>query len=67
MERRAWNRDQLVRTLALYCQIPFGKMHSRNPAVVAVAGVIGRTPSAVALKLVNFASLDPELRGRGVG
>lgn len=67
MERRAWNREQLLRTLALYCQLPFGKMHSRNPAVVAVAAVIGRTPSAVALKLVNFASLDPELRGRGVG
>jgi putative restriction endonuclease len=67
MERRAWTRDQLVKTLALYCQLPFGKMHSRNPAVVALASVIERTPSAVALKLVNFASLDPDLRGRGVG
>ncbi|HEX2837317.1 MAG TPA: HNH endonuclease [Phycisphaerales bacterium] len=56
-----------MKALALYCQIPFGKMHSRNPAVVALAGAIGRTPSAVALKLVNFASLDPELRERGVG
>jgi hypothetical protein len=42
-------------------------MHSRTPAVVALAGAIGRTPSAVALKLVNFASLDPELKERGVG
>jgi hypothetical protein len=67
MERRAWTRDQLLKTLALYCQIPFGKMHSRNPAIVGLASVIERTPSAVALKLVNFASLDPDLRGRGVG
>jgi|CXWL01.1.fsa_nt_gi hypothetical protein len=66
MERRAWTRDQLLKTLALYCQLPFGKMQSRNPAVVALAGVIGRTPAAVALKLVNFASLDPDQRGRGV-
>lgn len=67
MKRRPWTNDELVKTLALYCQIPFGKMHSRNPAVVALASIIDRTPSAVALKLVNFASLDPNLQGRGVG
>lgn len=67
MPQNLWTRDQLVKTLALYCQLPFGKMHSRNPAVIALAGVIDRTPSAVALKLVNFASLDPDLRERGVG
>ncbi len=67
MNRVAWTRDQLVKTLALYCQIPFGKMHSRNLAVMALAEAIGRTPSAVALKLVNFASLDPELQDRGIG
>jgi putative restriction endonuclease len=42
-------------------------MHSRNLAVIALAEAIDRTPSAVALKLVNFASLDPELQTRGVG
>lgn len=67
MTRQHWTREQLLQTLALYCQIPFGQMHSRNPAVIAVAGKISRTPAAVALKLVNFASLDPDLRQRGVG
>lgn len=66
-KRRLWTTDELVQTLALYCQIPFGKMHSRNPAVVELASLIGRTSSAVALKLVNFASLDPDLQRRGVG
>jgi putative restriction endonuclease len=66
MERRPWTHEELVKVLALYYQIPFGKMHARNPAVVALASTIDRTPSAVALKLVNFASLDPELRERGV-
>jgi len=65
-KRRAWTRDELLKALSLYCQIPFGKMHSKNPAVIALASAIGRTPAAVALKLVNFASLDPELHGRGV-
>ena len=42
-------------------------MDSRTRAVIQLASTIGRTPSAIALKLVNFASLDPELRGRGIG
>lgn len=67
MKRQSWTRDQLLRTLALYCQIPFGKMHARNPAVAALAQAIGRTPAAVALKLVNFASLDPDLQERSIG
>lgn len=64
--RRRWTRDELLKTLSLYCQIPFGKMHARNPAVVSFAQAVSRTPSAVALKLVNFASLDPELQYRGI-
>lgn len=66
MKRRPWTRDELLSTLSLYCQTPFGRMHSSNPAVTALAQQIDRTPSAVALKLVNFASLDPELQSRGV-
>lgn len=66
MASRDWTRDQLLKALALYCQLPFGRMHSRNPAIVALASDIGRTPSALAMKLVNFASLDPELSDRGI-
>lgn len=61
-----WNREQLIRVLALYCQIPFGRMHFRNPDVKALAAELGRTPSAVAIKLTNLASLDPELKKRGI-
>lgn len=65
-EKRLWTREEAVAALSLYCQIPFGKMHSRNPDVQAVARLINRTPSSVALKLVNFASFDPEHKKRGV-
>lgn len=64
--RKGWSENELIRVLALYYQLPFGKMHSRTPAVIAYANMLGRTPSAVALKLVNFASLDPGLQRRGV-
>lgn len=40
-------------------------MHSGNPEIIELAGLIGRTPSSVAMKLVNFASLDPSITQTG--
>lgn len=60
-----WSRDQLIAAYNLYCRLPFGKLDARNREVVALASAIGRSPSAVALKLVNFASLDPAIRASG--
>lgn len=61
-----WTREQLVLTFALYCQTPFGRMHQHNPDIVALANAIGRTPSAVAMKMSNFASLDPAEQASGI-
>lgn len=61
-----WTKEQSILAINLYCKIPFGQMHSRNAAVVDLANLIGRSPSAVARKLGNFASFDPKLKERGV-
>jgi putative restriction endonuclease len=61
-----WTREQALACFNLYCRIPFGKLHSRNPEIVEFAKIIGRTPSAVAMKLVNFASFDPAHKKRNV-
>lgn len=61
-----WTREQTIIAFKLYCSIPFGQAHSRNKKVKEVASTIGRTPGAVARKLGNFGSLDPELRARGI-
>jgi len=66
MERRGWSRDELLKALQLYLLTPFGRLHSRNPDIKRLALELGRTASAVALKLVNFASLDPTLAQRGM-
>lgn len=66
MARRNWNRDELILAFNLYCKLPFGRMHSRNPQVIKLAKLIGRSAGAVAWKLVNFARLDPSLQERGV-
>ena len=63
--RSAWTREQLLVAFDLYCRLPFGRLHSRNPEIVEVANAIGRTPSALAMKLVNIASLDPAITSTG--
>lgn len=66
MKRRSWTREELILTFNLYCKLPFGKLHRRTPEIIYLAEQIDRTVNAVALKLVNFASLDPELKKRGI-
>ena len=60
-----WTKTQLRQAFYLYCQLPFGRLHSRTPEIVQLAAQIDRTPSAVAMKLVNLASLDPAIRLSG--
>lgn len=60
-----WTRQQTLAALHVYFQLPFGQLHQRNPLIKQLAQWIGRTPGSVALKLVNFASLDPQIRASG--
>jgi len=62
---KGWTRQQLLVAFGLYCQIPFGKIHSKNPELVKYSRLIDRTPSALAMKLVNIASLDPNITNTG--
>lgn len=67
MTRRNWSREELILALNLYLKLPFGKMHSRTPEVIHLANIIERTPSSIAMRLVNFASVDPYHQNRGIG
>lgn len=66
MPRREWTRDELIVAFNLYCKIPFGRIHIRNPLVIELARALGRSPSAVSWKLANFARLDPALKKRQI-
>lgn len=66
MARRDWTHEELTLAMNLYCQLPFGRLHKGNSEIIALATVIGRTPSSVAMKLCNLASLDPAHQQRGV-
>ena len=60
-----WTRQQLLVAFALYCRLPFGQFHRGNPEIIRLADAIGRSPSALAMKLSNIASLDPEITSTG--
>ncbi len=64
--QKLWTRDELILAVNLYCKLPFGKMHQSNPGIIQLAKLIGRTPSSISFKLVNFASFDPTLKERGI-
>lgn len=66
MPRRDWTREELIVAFNLYCKIPFGRIHIRNPQIIDLAKAIDRTPSAVSWKLANFARLDPALQKRNI-
>jgi len=64
--RRKWTKDELLITFNLYCKIEFSKINYKHPSIISLSEILKRTPSAVAWKLVNFASLDSELTQRGI-
>lgn len=61
-----WTREHLLVALNLYCKLPFGSFDHRNSIIKEVAAKMGRSANSLAMKLSNFASLDPVHRARGV-
>src|ERR1700685_3979786 len=66
MAQRHWSREELIVAFNLYCKIPSGRIHERNPQIIDLAKAIGRTAGAVSWKLANFARLDPALKQREI-
>ena len=64
-KRVNWTRPETLAALHIYLLLPFGQLHQRNSKIKQLAQWIGRTPGAVALKLVNLASLDPVIVASG--
>ncbi len=64
--RKNWTRGELLIALNLYHKLTFGQLHARQPVIVAIAEKLGRGANSVAMKLCNFASLDPSLKLRGI-
>jgi putative restriction endonuclease len=61
-----WTREHRLIALNLYHKLPYGQLHKTTPAIVETASKMGRTASSLAMKLCNFASLDPVLAARNI-
>ena len=56
-KRKNWTRDEIIVALYLYFTIPFAKVNKFHPLIKEYAVLIGRTPSALAMKIGNLGSL----------
>lgn len=61
-----WSREEHILAFNLYCKIPFGTIHMRNPRIIELAKLLKRSVGSVSYKLGNFARLDPALQVRGI-
>ena len=61
-----WSREETVVAFNVYCKILFKKSSKTNPTIIKYANIIGRSPSALNMKIGNFGRLDPELRRLGI-
>lgn len=64
-ERVNWTRQQTLAALHIYQQLRFGQLDAKQPKIKQLAEWIGRSAGSVALKLCNFASLDPRVIASG--
>ena len=49
-----------------YCKIPFKASSKTHPLVLQYSKIIGRTPSALNMKIGNLGRFDPKLREKGI-
>ncbi len=66
MAQRNWTREELIVALNLYCKIPFNESRASHPLVIEYAKLLGRSPSAMNLKIGNLGRFDPLLQARGI-
>ena len=62
---KLWTEDEQILALNLYHLLPFGRLHKGAKEIISLASIMARTPSSVAMKLCNFASLDPVIYESG--
>jgi len=66
MKGNNWTREETIVAFNVYCKIPFKNSSKNNPTVIKYANIIGRSPSALNMKIGNFGRLDPELKKQGI-
>lgn len=61
-----WTREETIVAFNVYCKIPFKKSNKAHPMIIEYAKILGRTPSALNMKVGNIGRLDPDLKEKGI-
>lgn len=61
-----WSREETIVAFNVYCKIPFKDSRKSHPIILKYAQILGRTPSALNMKIGNIGRLDPDLRNKGI-
>ena len=61
-----WTRHELIVAFNLYPNFTFGQLHTGTRAIQELAGWLGRSPGSIAMRLSNFAHVDPYHQQRGI-
>ena len=62
-----WSREEFMLVMNLYTKLRYGQFNYRNAEVIKLANLIGKTPGAVAFKLVHLSRQDPKHKDRVKG
>lgn len=65
-KKNNWTREETIVAFNVYCKIPFKKSSKTHPTIIKYAKIIGRSPSALNMKIGNLGRLDPDLRKDGI-
>lgn len=61
-----WTREETIVAFNIYCKIPFKSSSKTHPMIIKYANILGRSPSALNMKVGNIGRLDPDLKGQGI-
>ncbi|HBC28292.1 MAG TPA: restriction endonuclease [Prevotellaceae bacterium] len=61
-----WTREETIIAFNVYCKIPFKDSGKTHPTIIKYAKILGRSPSALNMKIGNFGRLDPKLKENGI-
>lgn len=66
MKSNPWTIEETIVAFNVYCKIPFKASSKSNATIIKYANILGRSPSALNMKVGNFGRLDPELKQQGI-
>lgn len=63
---KPWSKEETIVAFNVYCKIPFKSSSKTHPMIIKYASILGRSPSALNMKVGNIGRLDPDLKKQGI-